>query len=106
MFDIIPKNIFENPNLTWLDPGSGTGNFSIALYFKLLEHLKQNIPDIEERKDHIIKNMIFMVELQPENTEKLRNLKGNSIKVLKNVIFFATAAGKKSRFFNEKAHII
>ena len=40
ILDIIPKEVFENPNLKWLDPGAGTGNFSISLYFKLLEHLK------------------------------------------------------------------
>ena len=76
MLDIIPEKVFQNPDLKWLDPGSGTGNFSIVLYFKLLEHLKPCFPDIEERKDHIIKNMIYMVELRPENTKILKNLFG------------------------------
>jgi hypothetical protein len=76
ILDIIPEKIFENPKFRWLDPGAGAGNFSIALYFKLLEHLKPVFSDIEERKDHIIKNMIYMVELQPENTTKLRELFG------------------------------
>ena len=41
MLSIIPIEKFENPNLKWLDPGTGSGNFSIVLYFKLLENLKK-----------------------------------------------------------------
>ena len=81
MFDIIPVKIFEDPSLKWLDPGAGTGNFSIILYFKLLEHLKEKIPDIEERKNHIIKKMIYMVELRCENTEILKNLFGSDANI-------------------------
>lgn len=81
ILDIIPKEVFENPNLKWLDPGAGTGNFSISLYFKLLEHLKPVFFDTEERKDHIIKNMIYMVELQPENATKLRELFGQNANI-------------------------
>ena len=36
ILDVIPEDTFKNPNLKWLDPGAGTGNFSIILYFKLL----------------------------------------------------------------------
>ena len=46
------------------------------LQVSFLVHLKEKIPDIEERKDHIIKNMIYMAELRSENTEKLKNLFG------------------------------
>jgi len=76
ILDIIPKKVFENPDLKWMDPGTGTGNFSIILYFKLLQHLKPHFSDIEERKDHIIKNMIYMSELQPKNIVILKNLFG------------------------------
>lgn len=81
ILDIIPDNVFKNPNLKWLDPGAGTGKFSIILYFKLLEHLKPHFPDIEERKDHIIKNMIYMVELRSENTVILKNLFGEEANI-------------------------
>tara|TARA_B100001093_G_scaffold520403_1_gene615480 strand:+ start:3303 stop:4643 length:1341 start_codon:yes stop_codon:yes gene_type:complete len=76
ILDVIPEDTFKNPNLTWLDPGAGTGNFSIILYFKLLKNLEIEIQDIEERKNHIIKNMIYMVEIQYENCLKLKNLFG------------------------------
>ena len=50
IFKIFPENIFKNHNLKWLDPGAGTGNFSIYLYFKLLESLSNVIPDEYNRK--------------------------------------------------------
>ena len=37
ILDNIPDKIFKDPLLKWLDPGCGSGNFSIVLYFKLLD---------------------------------------------------------------------
>tara|TARA_B100001057_G_scaffold242023_6_gene242407 strand:+ start:10193 stop:11485 length:1293 start_codon:yes stop_codon:yes gene_type:complete len=76
ILDNIPINIYKNPNFKWLDPGAGTGNFSISLYYKLLSALETIIQDDEERKNHIIQNMIFMVELRHENIEKLKLIFG------------------------------
>lgn len=81
MFSIIPDHHFENPHLKWLDPGAGSGNFSIFLYFKLFTHLNEKIPDIEERKTHIIENMIFMSEIQEDNIQQLKYLFGNSANI-------------------------
>lgn len=78
---IIPKEIFQNPLYKWLDPGSGTGNFSIILYYKLLVGLETVIPDVEERKEHIIKNMIYMIELRSENIKILKSLFGNDANI-------------------------
>ena len=76
IFSVIPDSAFQNPSFKWLDPGTGSGNFSIFLYFKLLNGLKEKISNITERKDHIIKNMIYMVEIQPDNILRLKNLFG------------------------------
>jgi hypothetical protein len=34
------------------------GNFPVAIYLRLIESLKTQIPDNEERKKHIIENML------------------------------------------------
>ena len=81
MFAVIPDNVYQNPDLTWLDPGAGSGNFSIVLYFKLLEALIIKIPNLEERKTHIIENMIYMVELRPENIEILKTIFGEKANI-------------------------
>ena len=52
MFDLIPNHLFYDKNLKWLDPGAGTGYFSIYLYFKLFETLKDNIPNDMEKQSH------------------------------------------------------
>jgi hypothetical protein len=81
ILNLIPEKVFENPSLKWLDPGAGTGNFSIILYFKLFDSLSEKIPDIEERKTHIIKNMIFMIELRSENVEILTTIFGQDANI-------------------------
>jgi len=81
MLSTISSKTFTNPYLTWLDPGSGTGHFFIILYFKLLEGLKLVIPDIEQRKNHIINDMLYMVEIREENVAALRLLFGEKANI-------------------------
>ena len=81
IFNIFPDEIFKNPNLKWLDPGAGTGNFSIYLYYKLLKTLNDKIPDINIRKDHIITNMIYIVEYREENINILKEIFGDKANI-------------------------
>ena len=61
------KNIWENENLTWYDPCCGMGNYSIAIYYKLFEGLKNKIPDDNKRKKHIIEKQLYIGELNKKN---------------------------------------
>ena len=61
------ENIWTNEKLTWYDPASGMGNYSIAIYYKLMEGLKNKIPNEVERKKHIIEKQIYMGELNKKN---------------------------------------
>ena len=61
------KNIWTNEKLTWYDPATGMGNYPIAIYYKLMEGLKTIIPNEDERKKHIIENMLYMGELNKKN---------------------------------------
>lgn len=81
IFKIFPNQIFENPNLKWLDPGAGSGNFSIYLYYKLLENLDKKIPDLNDRKNHIISNMMYIVEYREENIKILREIFGENANI-------------------------
>lgn len=81
MFDLLknfPKDIFKNKNLKWLDTGAGTGNFSIYLYNELNEGLKDEIKDAKIRKEHIIKNMIYMIEINNNNIMILKDKFGEN----------------------------
>ena len=61
------RSIFTEPSFKWFDPASGMGNFPVAVYLKLLEGLTTQIPNNEDRKKHIIENMLYMSELNKKN---------------------------------------
>ena len=61
------KSIFNECQFKWFDPASGMGNFPVAVYLKLMDGLKLQIPNDECRKKHIIENMLYMSELNKKN---------------------------------------
>ena len=61
------KNIFEDETLKWGDTTTGMGNFAIAIYYKLMDGLKNKIPDDKDRKKHILEKMLFMAEINKKN---------------------------------------
>ena len=64
----IDPSVFKNPNLKWLDPSNGTGNFPMVVFEMLNDGLKDynkdglDLRDETVRKTHIIQNMLYMVE--------------------------------------------
>jgi len=54
----IPEGELKNPNSTFLDPSAGNGNFIIALRDKLKEY---------HSEEHILNNMLYAIELMPDN---------------------------------------
>jgi hypothetical protein len=61
------KNIFEDETLKWGDTTAGMGNFPIAIYYKLVDGLKNKIPNEKDRKKHILEKMLFMAEYSKKN---------------------------------------
>ena len=61
------RSIFTEPSFRWFDPAAGIGNFPIAVYLKLMDGLKITISNDEDRKKHIIENMLYMGELNRKN---------------------------------------
>ena len=67
MLNDLPNDIWNNINIKILDPATGTGNFIIEIYNKLMDSFKTLIPDIKKRKRHILTKNIYMSELNPKN---------------------------------------
>lgn len=71
--DAEPK-IFTNPNLKWLDPASGMGNFPVVVYMELMKGLKNWEPNIEKRRKWILEEMLYMVEYDKTNVFMMRKI--------------------------------
>lgn len=81
MLSSIPVECFKNKDYKWLDPGTGRGNFSCCLFFILFKSLYDIILDPIERKEHIIKNMIYMVEINENNVQGIREKFGEKANI-------------------------
>lgn len=68
------KNIYEDETLKWGDTSAGMGNFPIAIYYKLMDGLKNKIPNETDRKKHILENMLFMAEYNKKNCFIVRQI--------------------------------
>ena len=55
MLDLLPQELFSDPNTTFLDPACKSGVFLREIAKRLLEGLKPIYPDLQERTDHIFK---------------------------------------------------
>ena len=63
MLNILPQELFRNPETTFLDPAAKSGVFLREIAKRLMEGLKDAIPDEEERRQHIFKNQIFGITI-------------------------------------------
>ena len=81
MFNLFEPTVFTQKDNKWLDAGAGLGYYSIVLFDKLNKGLKEVIIIDEERKEHIIKNMIYLVEIKKENINYLKNYFGENANI-------------------------
>jgi site-specific DNA-methyltransferase (adenine-specific) len=58
MLDKLPSNLWSNPDLKWIDPSCGNGNFLLEIKNRLLKNFSE---------EHILTNMIYGVEIQQKN---------------------------------------
>lgn len=63
ILDKLPPEIWKDSSRTWLDPAAGNGNFLIEVKRRLLA--------AGHTEDHILKNMIFGVDLMYDNCEEM-----------------------------------
>jgi hypothetical protein len=81
MLDQFPTSCWSNPDLKWLDPCCGTGNFLVHVYQRLIAGLEHAFPNKSKRSSHILENMLYMFELNPKNCEICRQLFGQDANI-------------------------
>lgn len=84
MLSFLPAHVWSNPDLRWLDPANGIGNFPIKAllgqtegphsYPGLWRGLAKKIPDEAERARHIVESMLYMVDINPRNNRSAKAL--------------------------------
>jgi hypothetical protein len=76
MLNTLPEEVWKNPNLKWLDPAAGMGNFPVAVYMRLIEGLRyvKGYENEEKRRKHILENMLYMVEIDKKNVFMMRKI--------------------------------
>ena len=59
MLDLLPQELFRSSKTTFLDPATKSGVFLREIAKRLLEGLKDEIPDLQTRINHILTKQIF-----------------------------------------------
>ena len=61
MLDMLPQELFSDPNATFLDPACKSGVFLREVAKRLLDGLTKEIPELQERIDHIFHKQLYGV---------------------------------------------
>ena len=63
MLDMLPQEIFRDKTITFLDPACKSGVFLREIAKRLLVGLENDIPNLQERIDHIFKKQLFGIAI-------------------------------------------
>ena len=63
IIDMLPQELFENPDTTFLDPCCKSGVFLREIAKRLIKGLEPQIPDLEKRIEHIFSKQLFGIAI-------------------------------------------
>jgi len=63
MLDLLPQELFSDPTTTFLDPACKSGVFLREIAKRLLVGLESQIPNLQERIDHIFHKQLFGIAI-------------------------------------------
>ena len=61
MLDSLPEEVWYNPDYKWLNPATKNGIFEREIAIRLDKGLEEVIPNVEQRRKHILQNMIYSI---------------------------------------------
>lgn len=63
MLDMLPAELFADKTATFLDPACKSGVFLREIARRLIEGLEDEIPNLQQRVDHIFKNQLYGIAI-------------------------------------------
>ena len=63
ILDMLPQELFRNPNTKFLDPSVKSGVFLREIAKRLIAGLADKIPNLEDRCDHIFKHQLYGIAI-------------------------------------------
>lgn len=63
MLDMLPQELFRDKTTTFLDPVCKTGVFLREIAKRLIDGLAEEIPDLQERVDHIFHKQLYGIAI-------------------------------------------
>ncbi len=63
VLDLLPQELFADPNVTFLDPACKSGVFLREIAKRLIKGLEKEIPDLQERLNHIYTKQLFGIAI-------------------------------------------
>ena len=63
MLDMLPRELFQNPDTPRLEPARNTGVFLREIAKRLIKGLEPQFPDLQERIDHIFHKQLFGIAI-------------------------------------------
>ena len=63
MLDMLPEELFRDPNTKFLDPACKSGVFLREIAKRLIDGLADQIPDLQERIDHIFHEQLYGIAI-------------------------------------------
>ena len=72
MLDMLPQDLFSDPTAKFLDPCSKSGVFLREIAKRLMAGLEEQIPDLQQRIDHIMSKQLFGIALTQLTAEMSR----------------------------------
>ncbi len=97
MLDLLPQELFSDPNTKFLDPGCKSGVFLREIAKRLIVGLADQFPDLQERLDHIFHNQLYGIAI----TELTSLLSRRSLYCTK----YPHSAYSVSKFDNQSGNI-
>jgi len=97
ILDTLPEELWSDKTVTFLDPVSKSGVFLREITKRLIKGLENELPDIEERIEHILRNQVFGIGITQLTSEISR----------RTLYFSKRANGKYSivNFDNEEGNL-